>query len=504
MDKAETLALYEQGKEAWNAWAEDILARRPELEKADEWDDKSRVYFQDHHFGDLVDFGEFVFPGYAGFGGATFSDDAGFDGAIFSGNVGFAGATFSGEATFSGVTFSGNAGFPATIFSGDAAFDETTFSGDARFDGVIFSGEAWFDRATFSGDTRFDWAIFSGDAGFGKTTFSGDARFEGATYSHYAGFGGATFSSYAAFRGATFWGEAGFRQSAFKGFTNFADCKFDGEADFSAIRGETAFSLHGVGFSEVPDFNQAHFEEAPRLDALRIAPRGLKSQISTILEKGFKTDRDLTTATRWSELKRLAVQRHDHQHELEFFRGELLERRGAADKIWHAAFWFGVLYQIFSGFGRSVLRPFFWWAVGVAGFSWAYLAEHVARAGYIAALGNSEGSWVFVLWRTIGAVTGSASSLSCIVGTSNPWSAALGLSLQKALFAGIGSIRKLDQIQACLFGIHGNQPAPGTPPTSFQPVIPDSMSILGVFQFFWSAAMIFLILLALRNHFRIK
>ena len=379
MNRAQSLALYREGREAWNAWAEDILARRAEFEEADTWNDVSRADFTEHEFDEDADFSGHIFPG-----------DAGFDAAKFSGVAGFRDATFSGDA--------------------------------------------WF------------------------------------------------------------------QQSSFKGFTSFKDGTFNGPADFSAIKGETAFSLEGAGFNEVPDFYKAHFEEAPRLVVLSIEPRGLKSQVSTLFEKGFKTERDLTSATRWSELKRLAVQRHDHQHELAFFRGELLERRGAADKVWHAGFWFGIFYQIFSGFGRSVLQPFIWWAVGVVGFAWLYLAEHVSRGAYRTVVTASEPPDASVLGGVSDWIAGTPAALTCIAGPSDPWSAALGLSLQKALFAGIGSVDKTRQIYACLFGIHETGPLA----KSFQPIIPDSVSVLGIVQFVWSAAMIFLVLLALRNHFRIK
>ena len=78
------------------------------------------------------------------------------------------------------------------------------------------------------------------------------------------------------------------------------------------------------------------------------------------------------------------------------------------------------------------------------------------------------------------------------------------MSLQKGLFAGFGAVRKLDQIYACLYGMQPIVPDPGADPVGFQPVIPDGVSMLGVVQFTWSAAMVFLFLLALRNHFRIK
>ncbi len=81
-----------------------------------------------------------------------------------------------------------------------------------------------------------------------------------------------------------------------------------------------------------------------------------------------------------------------------------------------------------------------------------------------------------------------------------------GRTLSKGLlFLGLDSTGKLNQIYACLYGIHGHvSETPGTLPTSFVPVIPDGVALLSLLQLVISAVLIFLVLLALRNYFRIK
>ncbi len=81
----------------------------------------------------------------------------------------------------------------------------------------------------------------------------------------------------------------------------------------------------------------------------------------------------------------------------------------------------------------------------------------------------------------------------------------MGLSLRRALpFPGVGSAEKLNQIYAFLYGIHG-QPAPGGAlPERFTPVIPDAVDYLGIVQTLISLLLLFLFLLAVCNHFRIK
>ena len=232
MNKQESLALLAEGRADWNAWANDLLAERARLEEAGEWEAaeaeweaRARVDFDDHEFEDDVSFGEFIFPG---------------------------------DAQFNGATFSGNAWF-----------------GDATF-----SGYAWFGGAKFSGTARFGDATFAGTAGFGDAAFSGDAWFNGATFSDDARFGDATFSGIAWFAGATFSRDAGFGQTKFTGYSSFRNTHFLGNVTFAATEVKSAFSLEGAVFELVPDFNQAHFDEAPRLDSLRIEPGASSKNIA--------------------------------------------------------------------------------------------------------------------------------------------------------------------------------------------------------------------------------
>ena len=128
-----------------------------------------------------------------------------------------------------------------------------------------------------------------------------------------------------------------------------------------------------------------------------------------------------------------------------------------------------------------MVRPLLWWMASNAVCTWLYLQEHLARA---------------------------TSSGSCLVGPSEPWVAALGLSLRKGLlFIGLDSTDKLNQIYACLYDVFtepGTKIEPGGLTAGFIPVIPDSIAFLSIVQLLLSAVLIFLFLLAVRNHFRIK
>ena len=367
-----------------------------------------------------------------------------------------------------------------------ADFSEHEFVEAAHFKDFLFPGIAVFGGATFSGDALFGGATFSGDADISGATFSGDARFDGPT-----------FYSDARFYSATFSGAAGFDGKTFKGRTLFDTAKFEKEANFNAMRGGASFSLAAVRFRIVPNFIEANFNEAPRLDNLRIEPGRFAPLSLKRARNYFKGDADLPA--RWRALKRLAVQEHDHEQELVFFKGELRSRRWAVDKVWHAAFWFGLAYQVLSDYGRSAMRPLLIWMVGIAGFGCVYLGQFPTLA-------------VKPYWGIPWAVQSAWSDwtddvrLSCVAGLDNPVWAALGLSWRKALpFFGLGSREKLNQIYACLYGVHDTAVTTAGPiPAGFIPKIPDLVSGLGLAQLVISAVLIFLVLLALRNQFRIR
>lgn len=98
MNKEETLALYEQGRDAWNAWAEKMLADRTALEAAGAWKNASKAYFEEHSFDTEADFRGFIFPGDAGFGGGTFRGTAWFGLSVFNCSADFTNAVFQGAA----------------------------------------------------------------------------------------------------------------------------------------------------------------------------------------------------------------------------------------------------------------------------------------------------------------------------------------------------------------------------------------------------------------------
>ena len=407
MDTEESLKKFEQGKDAWNTWAKGLLGQS---ERDEKWDEQARVNFIGHSFENDADFRDFVFPDIALFDGATFKHEAD-----------FSGTTFHGLASFGKANFRFSAGFSKSNFKDKAWFSEVRFENDdgtgptANFSQAIFEDFAWFWGAIFGGRSEFWGAVFLGHAEFCCTT-------------HRVG------------------------------------------ANFLAVQGKSAFMMERAKFSEVPDFIQAAFLEAPRLDDIEI-DRGIPPMSLVAVKTLFRGNRE--REARWRALKRLAMQGHDHALGQRFFAEELLARRWVTDKPWHGRYWFGLLYQIFSNFGRSLLLPLAWLAGELFIFTGAYYClRHDAEAFPGAG----------------------ANPLSCAsVNTGESLVAAFSLSLHRSL-AGLSSMgERLPDFHASLYGVCDGSS-----------IVPNVVSFLGVVQTVISAGLIFLFLLALRNFFRIR
>lgn len=382
MDQKETISLYKLGKKKWNKWANDLLARREELEKSGEWEDICYADFEDYIFEKDANFSGFIFPDFAAYTSAVFKEKAFFSRAIFHGS---------------------------------AFFDKTTFQRDTRFFDAQFKSFATFSNATFENEITFSSSNFKVASLFESTTFTKIARFFHVK-----------FDSPSSFRKATFLQDS----------------------DFETIYADSLFSLEQVSFSQPPDFRQAHFREAPDLDRITIhAPPFVDPDI----------------AAQYRALKKLAIQGHDHEQELNFFAGEL-EAKGT---------FFGYLYGLFSNYGCSVQLPLLAWLVTTL----------YAAMGYHA----------FSIFGRF-----KESSASAVENCPN-LSSAFELSARKALLAfGWEKSVRLDQIYACLYGTQNGYNG------KLMPHIPSWVSLGTLAQGVLSAIFIFLTLLAVRNRFRIK
>ncbi len=294
MTRDETVALFLQGREAWNTWAERTLAERKELEAAGRWstekqpkgdlepkNEETRAWME----AATADFSQCLFL-IAGatvqvdeqeltfqakteaiqldtisvdLSGLSFPGDAWFERATFTGTTGFERATFAGRVWFDSTSFSGRTTFDSAAFTGPARFERAAFESEIRFRGATFADGAWFDDATFTGGAQFDGASFTGTAQFSSTTFTSDASFENATFTGSTSFEGANFTSNARFERATFTSGASFESAIFSGRAQFDSATFSGAARFERATFLSRASFNGAIFHANTRFRSASF-----------------------------------------------------------------------------------------------------------------------------------------------------------------------------------------------------------------------------------------------------
>jgi hypothetical protein len=404
----------EAAKTIWNVWANEMLEARQALEASGQFrtkrDDKYEAFVAAETLGDSAQAVEWL---------------------------------WAARADFSGFVFEEKPDFVSFIFPGPAMFGRSTRSNAAR-QGTIFNSGCRFTKAVFCMDAVFSWSEFAQPAGFREAEFRGIARFDVCLFQRAAWFFGAKFLD-----------EVWFGQSSFSGFTNFSKASFARTTSFNAAQVEGAFELRGATFAKLPDFVQTSFKEAPRLDNAMLPPMGIFP--------GLTGRTAMNEQAKFRAIRRLAVAGNDYENESLAFKGEVRARRGTLDRPWHAAFWFGLLYDVLSDFGRSMMRPFHFWLLSIAAFAAAYLANAGKLAAYAAHCNKPDAD------------------------AAPHWLNALALSVKNALVFG-GADRKMEQQFACLY----------------DGAVPVTSTFIQMGQTVWSTILIFLFLLAVRNRFKIK
>ncbi len=437
--------LYQKGEKAWNNW----VKQNPDGEI-----DFSNFDFGIRNLGgEAISFKDFVFPN----GGVCFNctkfgnGSVGFNGADFgNGDVGFNGAQFGGRGVrFDGAKFrNGDVSFFCAHFGdGDVSFQDARFGdGGVNFFCAKFgNGGVIFYRARF-GD---------GAVSFNKAQFGDDAvRFDGAHFGdggvsfHGAHFGDGDIS----FRDAHFGdGDVGFHGAHFgNGDIDFGKTQFDGSLYFEAIQNTekmSSLSFNGAVFKQnfviegrfhcIPDLRHTKIEHHLDLSNVKIDE-------DLEIDKLIKDEPEAKAAC-LRRLRELTENNRHHDAGLDFFALEsrVMRKSGHWGRLRSAL---DCLYEWASNYGRSILRPLFWWLFFMLLF--------------------------FVIYW--------------LVGQDAKWQDALNLALSNALPFILSSRGQAEDVFQVLF-----------PGKTVWPVV------LTYLQSFLSLVFIFLIGLGLRNRFRL-
>jgi len=447
---------HEAAKSVWNSWANELLSRRVELEKSGQWCSavrQSENSYVEVELGDNQQSQAWLSEAFVDFSKLNFVP---VDGALIDADLEHLkpSRTVMLEQWASRLNFrnldlaSRTLDFSGFIFPGSCDFFGTRFFVPVYFSRALFYGSGGFRRSYFFDPVDFDNAKFKSHAWFSRTKFCEQANFSSAEFMGLARFAGAYFQDIAVFLNTKFH-NAWFLSVIFTGRAEFNGSVFYSDADFIACQSGRAFLLSRVAFVEQPpNFTQATFNQAPDLD-------DVKFPLPSFWRRGEEG-----LIAKYRAIRRVAIQGADYEREQMAFKGEIRSKRGTEHRWYHAAFWYGLAYDALSDFGRSMSRPSLIWLISIAVFALFYLAN--------------SGKW------------GSAFADCAAAGAPN-YESALIISWKNALpFIGIDS--KAEEIaRGCLYGA----------------AVYGGIAIQGL-QKVWSAVLIFLFLLAVRNQFKIK
>jgi hypothetical protein len=375
--------------------------------------------------------------------GFEFGHMAIFTGVKFGDGAKFDGVSFGDETSFDGATFGNVTNFTGTIFGNETTFTNATFGNHANFTGARFGNYVRFVGTRFSDEVCFINAVFNVKATFADANFGNRARFDEATFGKWVNFEGAVFGDETNFRRTVFDDGASFAYTIFGGWVYFDGATFMGKADFERTR-----------FDRPPNFNDAN-----------------GCEYLSIVDTQFRIRRDIFQWTEDSRvvsnlrhLRGVAEKIHAIDAERDLFILERMAERGVLWKNWWDGNWKSRLlgwwrpasatvlmffYWALSNCGRSIFWPLAWLGIANYGASFVY--------GWLVPKATREQLWT--------------------------------LTLAGALPFGEVNKTALGKVAENLF-------ADG--------VIPPTVQALAIGQGVVNALLVFLLALALRNHFKVK
>lgn len=172
------------------------------------------------------------------------------------------------------------------------------------------------------------------------------------------------------FNNNNFRNEVDFRGCIFSNGVSFEDTQFHSLADFKESVFEKEANFRGSCFHERIDFSGARFNSSFILKDTKFkkeAPDFTKTKFeisprldSTIIEASEKLtlEGNPEFSARYRKLKQIAEANHDDEKKRLFFKAEL-QTKGY--KKTRSTFWLTWFYEFFSDYGMSALRPFIIW-----------------------------------------------------------------------------------------------------------------------------------------------
>ncbi len=298
---------------------------------------------------------------------------------------------------------------PFISFRGETFLDDVSFSGRvlirADFQNAVFVEKADFRNVRFLGLTHFSGAKFqgttssaSGVASFSGSKFYNTVYFEDVQFPYGVGFKDVIYNSVALFQGAKFMAKDDRAGSPY-GNVNFAQSKFQAEADFRGANFGIASAFEGVEFQDFARFDAAQFQSSTIFNNARFQgttsfrntafykpPRFFETELHEDVdfsrvdwgtaENSYKRSRrradppeevekDAGDAVRaWDRLALIMSQQEKSHERHDFFR---LKMRALHQRDGRSFSSFvNRLFDVTSDYGWGIRRAFSWWFAHIA------------------------------------------------------------------------------------------------------------------------------------------
>ena len=319
----------------------------------------------------------------------------------FKEHVDFSRRVFIG-VNFRNMVFEQGADFSDTVFLGYTNFGKLTAGGPGTGtrDGLQFS------NASFHGTAHFIDAKIRSWAGFEGVTFNHGAHFQRAKFELAVGGGGkksrvsfkkSRFRTESDFKDAEFVLNANFSDTEFQGIVDFETAKFRNQADFSKAKFNDRTSFRNTGFGRVPRFAETDLNETT--DFSGIDWKQTERPYTRSIHTWWRRDRRkvIKDAAReaiqtWDKLALVMSQREKFPERHEFYR---LRMRAQRTLDGHGSLSLAnLLFDVLADFGWGFGRALFWWTVHIAAGAFSLAVTAVLQRSWI-----EFGHWP-IFWKS--------------------------------------------------------------------------------------------------------
>ena len=275
---------------------------------------------------------------------------ADFRGTCFEQNVNFDDAVFVGLTNFSGAKFRS---VKAGLLDG-VSFKKSSFLNTAYFNSAEFRFRTRFDGAKFYVGAYFRGTKFESESG-GNASSGGGIVFQKCQFSNETDFKKAKFEFGVDFTDSEFQKTANFENAEFRSMTKFNNAKLSGTTSFRNASFGWPPQFFETELHEDTNFSQVDWSTAERSynrSQRRIDP------LSSVT-----ADADYAVRS-WDRLALIMSQREKLAERHEFFRLKMrAQRQRDGWSLLSLANW---LFDATSDYGWSISRAFSWWAGHIA------------------------------------------------------------------------------------------------------------------------------------------